>query len=123
MPRTGKRFEWETGLASGNPLCATLQDYDWADEVLHARIGRDWYLKEFAEAKKAVEYGDHCWSKVLMNWESWRTEGKTQHRNWWPGLYTATCRHWRIQPDPKVLAFATTYENVRADLKNISASA
>ena len=44
MPKNGKRFEWEVGRASHNPLSALFQDYDWADEVLHARIGRDWYL-------------------------------------------------------------------------------
>jgi hypothetical protein len=123
MPRTGKRFEWETALASHNPLSALFQDYDWADEVLHAKIGRDWYLKEFKDAKAAVQYGDDCWSKVLMNWESWRTEGKTQHRNWWPGVYTTACKAWKIAPDPKVLAYDTSYETVRADLKNLVGSA
>jgi hypothetical protein len=122
MPRTGKRFEWEVGLASRNPLSALFQDYDWADEVLHARIGRDWYLKEFKDPRAAIKYGDECWSKVLMNWESWRQQGKTEHRNWWPGAYTAACRTWKIEPDPKVLAFHTTYETVRADLKDLSAS-
>src|SRR6185369_13960536 len=39
MPKNGKRFEWEVGQASHNPLSALFQDYDWADEVLHARIG------------------------------------------------------------------------------------
>ncbi|HXG46529.1 MAG TPA: hypothetical protein VNO52_02810 [Methylomirabilota bacterium] len=123
MPRTGKRFEWETAVASQNPLAALFQDYDWADEVLHARIGRDWYLKEFADAKAAVQYGDECWSRVLMNWDQWRRDGKTAHRNWWPDLYRAACQHWQIQPDPEVLAYATSYESVRADLKNLSASA
>ena len=123
MPRTGKRFEWEVALASHNPLSALFQDYDWADEVLHAKIGRDWYLKEFKDARTAVQYGDDCWSKVLMNWESWRTEGKTQHRNWWPGVYTTACKTWNVTPDPKVLAYDTTYETVRADLKNLVGSA
>lgn len=123
MPRTGKRFEWETGVASQNPLAALFQDYDWADEVLHARIGRDWYLKEFPDAKAAVQYGDECWSRVLMNWDQWRRDGKTAHRNWWPDVYRAACQHWQIQPDPEVLAYATSYESVRADLKNLSASA
>ena len=54
MPKTGKRFEWEVGLASHNPLSALFQDYDWADEVLHARIGRDWYLKDFENPQEAV---------------------------------------------------------------------
>ncbi|HTL57392.1 MAG TPA: hypothetical protein VL361_17035 [Candidatus Limnocylindrales bacterium] len=123
MPKTGKRFEWEVGQASKNPLSALFQDYDWADEVLHARIGRDWYLKEFKDAQQAVKYGDDCWSRVLMNWENWRRQGLTQHRNWWPEVYRDACKHWGIQPDPKVLAYSITYETVRADLKGLTGSA
>jgi hypothetical protein len=123
MPRNGKRFEWEVGVASKNPLSATFQDYDWADEVLHARIGRDWYLKEFDDPREAVRYGDECWSRVLMGWDVWRRKGLTQHRNWWPEVYTEACQRWGVAPDPKVLAYNTTYEQVRADLKNITASA
>jgi hypothetical protein len=123
MPKTGKRFEWEVGLASHNPLSALFQDYDWADEVLHARIGRDWYLKEFDDPKKAVQYGDECWSKVLMGWEQWREQGLTQHRNWWPGAYTEACARWGQKPDPQILNYSITYQTVRADLKNLSASA
>jgi len=123
MPRNGKRFEWEVSQASQNPLAALFQDYDWADEVLHARFGRDWYLKEFADAKAAVQYGDQCWSRVLMGWAEWLEQGLTQHRNWWPDLYREACAHWKIDPDPAVLGYATTYESVRADLKTISASA
>jgi hypothetical protein len=123
MPKTGKRFEWEVGLASRNPLAALFQDYDWADEVLHARIGRDWYLKEFKDPQQAVRYGDECWSRVLIDWESWRQQGLTQHRNWWPDLYRAACQRWGLEPDPKVLAYATTYQSVRADLKELTGSA
>jgi len=123
MPKNGKRFEWEVGRASHNPLSALFQDYDWADEVLHARIGRDWYLKEFKDAQQAVRYGDECWSRVLMNWENWRTQGLTQHRNWWPDLYREACRHWGTEPDPAVLDYNTTYQSVRADLKDLTGSA
>ncbi len=49
--------------------------------------------------------------------------GLDQHRNWWPDLYREACAHWKIDPDPAVLGYATTYESVRADLKTISASA
>ncbi|HWD20345.1 MAG TPA: hypothetical protein VHB20_13810 [Verrucomicrobiae bacterium] len=123
MPKNGKRYEWEVGLKSHNPLSAVFQDYDWADEVLHARIGRDWYLKEFKNANEGVEYGDKCWSKVLVGWRQWRDEGLTQHRNWWPDCYQAACQTWGVTPDPRVLGYNTTYEQVRADLKNLSASA
>jgi hypothetical protein len=123
MPKTGKRFEWEVGVASHNRLSALFQDYDWADEVLHARIGRDWYLKDFSNAQEAVRYGDQCWSRVLMNWESWRQRGLTQHRNWWPDVYQEACQRWGAKPDPKVLGYSTSYQTVRADLKNLVGSA
>ena len=122
MPKNGKRYEWEVGRKSHHPLSALFQDYDWADEVLHARIGRDWYLKEFKNPAEGVRYGDECWSKVLVGWRQWRDEGLTQHRNWWPDCYRAACQSAGTTPDSKVLAYATTYEQVRADLKNVSAS-
>jgi hypothetical protein len=123
MPKVGKRYEWEVGQQSGNPLSALFQDYDWADEVLHARIGRDWYLKEFDNAQDAVRYGDACWSRVLMDWGKWKEEGLTHHENWWPALYREACAQAGREPDPEVLAYDTNYSEVRADLKSITGSA
>jgi hypothetical protein len=41
MPRhTGKRSELATAEEAGDALSAHFHDYDWADEVLHTRIGR-----------------------------------------------------------------------------------
>jgi hypothetical protein len=122
MPKNGKRFEWEVGQKSGNPLSALFQDYDWADEVLHAKIGRDWYLKDFDNPQEAIRYGDQCWSKVLIGWREWRDKGLTQHRNWWPDTYRDACKAWGVEPDPKILAFNITYEQVRADLKTVTGS-
>jgi hypothetical protein len=120
MTRTGKRFEWELGQASGIPLMATIQDFDWADEVLHAAIGRQWYIPEFGDITKALDYGDQCWSRVLSNWRSVLDQGLTQHENWWPGVYAQACRSWGENADARVMAFATTYEGSRADLKEVS---
>jgi hypothetical protein len=123
MPRTGKRFEWEVGVASGDPLSATLQDFDWADEVLHAAIGRDWYVPQFGSLREALDYGDRCWSKILSNWRAVLDQGLTRHENWWPEVYRQACRTWGSEPDPKVLGFRETYEGQRADLKAVSSSA
>ncbi|HZL45313.1 MAG TPA: hypothetical protein VFC28_03725 [Opitutaceae bacterium] len=122
MPKTGKRFEWEVGVASGDPFSAMIQDYDWADEVLHARIGRDWYVAQFGKAKEAVDYGDKCWSKVLIDWASYRDQGLTQHENWWPALYREWCRVHQLPPDAAVLSYHTSYATARADLREVSSS-
>ncbi|HEV3255580.1 MAG TPA: hypothetical protein VG013_01745 [Gemmataceae bacterium] len=123
MNRTGKRYEWELGVESGNPLMGTLQDYDWADEVLHAAFGREWYIPQIGDRKQALDYGDRCWSKILSNWTAVRDQGLTRHENWWPAIYRQACQTWGIAPDPKVLAFTETYEGQRADLKTVSGSA
>ncbi len=121
MPRTGKRHEWEVGIRSGNALAATFQDFDWADEVLHARVGRDWYVAGMPGPHEAVEYGDRCWSRVLMGWTEWRDSGRTTHRNWWPDAYREYCVRNGVEPDPRALAYGTSYESVRADLRDLSA--
>ena len=123
MPKTGKRHEWEVGVRSRNGLAATFQDFDWADEVLHARVGRDWYVSQMPSPHEAVAFGDRAWSKVLMGWEHWKNEGFTQHENWWPAVYQQYCERNSVTLDPRAAAFQTTYQSVRADLKDLSASA
>ncbi len=122
MPKTGKRHEWETAVLSENPLSATFQDFDWADEVLHARVGRDWYVSDMPSAHAAIAYGDACWSKVLIDWDSWRRDGSTAHANWWPAAYKQYCERNNVTPCPQVASYDTTYQSIRADLKDISAS-
>jgi hypothetical protein len=36
----GKRWEWTIAQLSGDALSTTFHDFDWADEVLHAAIGK-----------------------------------------------------------------------------------
>lgn len=123
MPRTGKRFEWEVAIDSGIPLAKLIQDFDWADEVLHSQIGREWYVSEFADLNTALSYGDRCWSTVMSQWQRYLDEGLTEHRNWWPELYRSACAQWGVAPDPEALKFDQTYAEVRADLKSITGSA
>jgi hypothetical protein len=121
MPRkNGKEHEWEVGVATADPLTARIQDYDWADEVLHARIGKDWLVPQIGTQVEAMAYGDRAWSKILVDWKKWKEDGLTEHRNWWPEVYRAACRHWAVEPDAALLAYRTTYENTRADLKEVA---
>jgi hypothetical protein len=120
MPRTnGKEHEWQIAKETGDRLTSLIQDYDWADEVLHARIGREWLVRDLGSQTKAMECGDKAWSHVFVDWATWRDDGLTQHHNWWPEIYRVACRHWGIEPDPKLLAYNTTYEDTRADLKPV----
>ncbi len=122
MPRkNGKEHEWEIGVATADPLTARIQDYDWADEVLHARIGKDWLVPQLGTQVEAMAFGDRAWTKILVDWKKWKEDGLTEHRNWWPEIYRAACRHWQTEPDEKLLQYNKTYENARADLKEVAA--
>lgn len=120
MPRHGKRYEWEVAQATGEPLAATFQDFDWADEVLHARIGKQWYVSAMPSHTEALRHGDRCWSRVLVDWAAWQRDGLTDHENWWPGVYEDACHRLGWTYDARVAAFATSYADQRADLKSVS---
>jgi len=114
MAKTGKRYEWEVGIASQNAQAAVFQDYDWADEVLHARIGRDWYVSQFKDTAAATEFGERVKAKVSDAYRTFKRDGLTQNRNWWPDLYRAYCESRGRAPDPAALAYATPYDEARA---------
>jgi hypothetical protein len=65
---TGKRSEKETAESSGDALSAHFHDYDWADEVLHAQIGRRWARREGIEPNDAIEQAkaihERTWSEL-----------------------------------------------------------
>jgi hypothetical protein len=120
MPKTGKRYEWEVASQSGVPLAQTFQDYDWADEVLHARIGKHWYVADMPSHVEALKYGDRCWSRVLVDWDAWRRDGLTAHENWWPAAYRAWCARTGTAPDPRIEGFDVSYRDSRADLRAVA---
>jgi hypothetical protein len=113
MPRSGKRYEWEVGVKSGDPLAALFQDYDWADEVLHAAIGRTWFVKELEDPKQATAMGEAAWGRAVSDWHQLKSSGLTEHRNWWPDVYAQACKRWGIEPDAKALAYDKSYGEQR----------
>ncbi|MEO6150051.1 MAG: hypothetical protein ABIN95_02535 [Mucilaginibacter sp.] len=117
MPaKTGKQYEWEVAVQTTNQLTKLIQDYDWADEVLHARIGRDWIVPQLGGQSAALEYGNNAWSKALANsFDDFESDGLTKHANWWPEIYKKACEFWKIEPDPAVLAYDTSYRESRPD--------
>jgi hypothetical protein len=82
MPaETGKRYEYEVALAAGDQLSAHFQDFDWADEVLHAQIGRRWLKAEGLHGNDALERGDRVHEKTWAALEPYRA--KQAQREWW----------------------------------------
>lgn len=120
MPaKTGKQYEWEVALATESNLAELIQDYDWADEVLHAKIGRDWIVPEIGGQNQTMEFGSQAWDKAYEDWGKWKEDGLTEHQNWWPKVYSDTCEKMGVVPDPKVLAYNVSYEDARADQKKV----
>jgi hypothetical protein len=83
MPgETGKRFEHETAKAAGDELSAHFHDYDWADEVLHAQIGRRMLRRDGISSDEARERAQAVHEKTWAALEQYRALG--EQRNWWP---------------------------------------
>ena len=78
---TGKRSEYETAVASGDALSAHFHDYDWADEVLHARIGRHWIQHDGLTVAQAMEKAREVHRRTWAALEGHR--GTPVEGDWW----------------------------------------
>jgi hypothetical protein len=74
---TGKRYERSIAERHGDDFFTALQDYDWADEVLHAQIGRRW-LPPIDEMKR-VE--DRIGPRLLERYEAYAEQSSGEE--WW----------------------------------------
>jgi hypothetical protein len=62
----GKREEWEFARdIVKDPLMATFQDFDWADEVVHAGFGKKWAIDVLYDGnmEQAKKQADATWEK------------------------------------------------------------
>jgi hypothetical protein len=82
MPgETGKRYEYRTAVAAGDAVSAQFHDFDWADEVLHAQIGRRWLRREGISPDEALERAP------AIHERTWRELARYQEppsdTDWW----------------------------------------
>jgi hypothetical protein len=91
---TGKRFELEVAASSEEGLVTTFQDYDWADEVLHAQIGRRWLLPEFEGMDKLQATANEL--KARWSVEMDKLIPSEPAEEWWP-KFVADLRQRRQQ--------------------------
>lgn len=83
MPaETGKRFEYETAVLAGDELSAHFHDYDWADEVLHAQIGRRALKREGISREEAIRRGEEIHGRTWEALDQYRS--REPQTNWWP---------------------------------------
>jgi hypothetical protein len=83
MPKeSGKRFEWVVALESDNELAKTFQDYDWADEVLHAQIGRKWLVPDFGSLEQLKRTSEAVLERTLE--EKAKLDERSDQKEWWP---------------------------------------
>jgi hypothetical protein len=78
---SGKRFEYETAVAAGDRLSALFHDYDWADEVLHARIGRSWLRAAGLHTPDAAARGRAVHERTWKELDRYRESGDSP--DWW----------------------------------------
>ena len=82
MPaETGKRYEYQTAVDAGDALSAHFHDYDWADEVLHAQIGRRWLKREGISPEEAQERAQGIHEKTWAALDQYRQSEPKQ--DWW----------------------------------------
>jgi hypothetical protein len=92
MPaETGKRFEFETAKAAGDELSAHFHDYDWADEVLHAQIGRRMLRRDGITRVEAIERAAAIHEKTWAALEQYRS--RAPQVNWWPEFVRRVLGH------------------------------
>jgi hypothetical protein len=87
MKQTGKRSEWEVAQGAGIPLSVNFQDYDWADEVLHAQIGRRWFVREVGDRKRAEEIIIRANARLEEAQATDSAFAEDAIGDWWPSFY------------------------------------
>jgi hypothetical protein len=99
MPgNTGKRLEYEISRNANDALAATIQDYDWADEVLHVYNGREWLLPRLGmKPAEAVERGWALRSTTLDALKPYEARG--EQKNWWPDFVRAVLGRETAMPE------------------------
>jgi hypothetical protein len=95
---TGKRFELETAKAAGDELSAHFHDYDWADEVLHAQIGRRMLRRDGITSDEARERAQAIHERTWAALEQYASRGA--QRSWWPDFVRRTLGHESAAREP-----------------------
>lgn len=90
MVKSGKQAEVALAQASGNELAEIFQDYDWADEVLHAAIGRRWLEPHFQTRAAMLD----VYNRIRPAYDRMKVDDfALGGRDWFPAFYQKHLAH------------------------------
>lgn len=90
MTKSGKQAEVALAKAGGDERATVFQDFDWADEVLHAAIGRRWLEPHFKTREAMLGVYD----RIRPAYDQMKDEDlKLPGRDWWPAFYDRHLKH------------------------------
>lgn len=90
MSKSGKQAEMALAQAGGDKRATVFQDFDWADEVLHAQIGRRW-LEPYFKTREAML---GVYDRIRPAYDAMKdTDLQKPGRNWWPAFYAKHLAH------------------------------
>jgi hypothetical protein len=83
----GKRYEWQLAEGADDQLALVIQDYDWADEVLHAQIGRRWLIPDRGDVRTIMEQAAQLSARASPTLTARATQAP--QIDWWPEFVRA----------------------------------
>ncbi len=84
MTKTGKQAEVALARAGEDERATVFQDFDWADEVLHAAIGRRWLEPHFKTREAMLD----VYQRIRPAYDQMKEADLTlAGRDWWPEFY------------------------------------
>ncbi|MGH8020446.1 MAG: hypothetical protein ACREIA_19610 [Opitutaceae bacterium] len=90
MTRSGKQAEVALARAGGDELATVFQDFDWADEVLHAAIGRRWLEPHYGSREAMLA----AYERIRPAYDRMKDEDlEKPGRDWWPAFYEKHLKH------------------------------
>src|SRR5258708_7614587 len=90
MTKSGKQAEVALAKASEDERATVFQDFDWADEVLHAAIGRRWLEPHFKTRQAMLG----VYERIRPAYDRMKDDDlKLPGRDWWPAFYEKHLKH------------------------------
>ncbi len=102
MPaRRGKRWEWIIAQAAGDALSTTFHDFDWADEVLHAAIGKKHLRTVFhGDYNAAFRRAQELARRIAAGLERDPLPGDVPPADWWEKFASSVLGR-KVAPAPR----------------------